>query len=650
MDRQRMKSSNIQTSISSVVGSATSFYINWLKSKFPQGFFKDTYVSGMLTSIETERRDIYKKKKPLLITRPEYAAENGFMETLPYWHNTLQYVFNDSDRYYTPVYKDLEKKISIHAIPDRIKINFPTRILVPTKVYGMNLLHYMKNIIEPGGHGFINNVFFENEIPSSFISMIFDIVFNEEIRKSNKAAEDEILTLEKKLYNREARIVENLKEITKLNNIHDEEGKVTNDESLQIMELNMEIAQLNREAKKFRTRIDELRKELKPLRYLSDPDEEKRRQNREDLEAYLNRFSNNNISCRKNLSTGNYEYAFKNRTNILVHMDSLPTIDGVRKGRTEDYAIVSFEVSLDFNTNSNFIFETDFGYKPEIIEEELHTGRYQFNICFDEMVPQYLLDGGRYFIFRQKRKFVCDFNVEVDSLSFEDLFDNSCRRLLAKLTLANNKVRKAIGKSRNVDEIVDHNYNDVFRIKLFLDNSKYCPKDHDHDYECGANPESDNYYWKKTELVEGVDFKVNWKTMEVVLFKPIDNATYLFSLYVNNQRLNEVAKEAEAYYDTKLLPNNTEKFLFISPSKIKYELIIDSDGTLRTELFILDSKAPIEEYQIKSINGNLYDIRVDDDGVLNPRLATKDKGLKNIENTSYVVIVDDDGRLATIPK
>lgn len=650
MDRQKMRSSNIQTSISSVVGSATSFYMNWLKSKFPQGFFKDTYVSGMLTSIETERKDIYKKEKPLLITRPEYAAENGFMETLPYWHNTLQYVFNDSDRYYTPVFKDLEKKISIHAIPDRIKINFPTRILIPTKVYGMNLLHYMKNIIEPGGHGFINNVFFENEIPASFINMIFDIIFNEEVRNNNKDIEDQITQLEKVLYNREARIIENLKEINRLSNIHDEEGKVTNDESLQIMELNMEVTQLNRDAKKLRTQIDELRTKLKPLRYLSDPDPEKRKQNREDLEAYLNKFSNNNITCRKNLSTGNYEYAFKNRTNILVHMDSLPTLDGVRKGRTEDYAVVAFEVSLDFNTNSNFIFETDFGYKPEIIEEELRAGRYQFNICFDELVPQYLLDGGRHFIFRQKRKFVCDFNVDVDTLSFEDLFDNSCRKLLSKLTIANNKVRKAMGKSRNVNEVVDHNYSDVFRIKLFLDDSKYKSRKHDHDYECGAHPMSDNSYWRKTELIEGVDFKINWNTMEVVLFKPINNATYLFALYVNNQRLNEVANEAEKYHDTKLIPITADKFLFISPSKIKYELVIDSDGTLRTELFILDSKVPIEEYQVKSINGNIYDIRVDDDGVLNPTLATRDKGVKNIETRDYTVVVNDEGRLSTIPK
>lgn len=638
MDRKKLKCSNIQTSISSVVGSATSFYINWLKNKFPEGFFKDSYVAGMLTSVETERRDIYKKRKPLLITKPEYAAENGFMETLPYWHNTLQYVFNDSDKYYTPVFKDPDKSISIHAIPDRIKINFPTKILLPTKVYGMNLLHYMKNVIEPGGHGFINNVFFENELPASFINMIFDIVFNEELRNHNKDIEVKVIQLEKVLYNRESRIIENLKEITRLSNIDDEEGKVTNDESLQIMELNMEITKFNREAKKLRTSIDELRKDLKPLRYLSDPDETKRKENREDLEDYLNKFSNNNIHCRKNLSTGNYEYAFKNRTNILVHMDSLPTVDSVRKGRTEDYAVVSFEVSFDFNTNSNFIFETDFSYKPDIIEGDIASGKYQFNVCFDEIVPEFIIDGARYFIFRRKRKFICDFNVDTDTLPFEDLLDNSCKRLYTKLTIANNNFRKVMSKNSNTENIINDNYADIFRIKLFLDNNKPSIGD------------ESNHYWKKKELIENTDFKINWKNMEIVLFKPINNATYLFSLYVNNHRLNEVANEIEGYNDTKLLPLNSDKFIFLSPSKIKYELVIDSDGVLRTELFILDSKAIIEEYQIKSINNNIYDIKVDDDGILNPTLATRDKKVKNIETRDYIVKVNDDGKLVTVPK
>ena len=176
MSGQKMRSTNIQTSISSVIGNATSFYIEWIKSKFPEDFFKDTYVSGTLVSVETQRKDIYKKSKPMLLVKPQYAAENGFIETMPYWHSTLQYVYNNPDRYYTPVFDDKEKKIRIHAIPDRIKINFPTMIIVPTQVYGFNLLHYMKNIIEPGGHGFINNVFFENELPSVYMHYLFDII------------------------------------------------------------------------------------------------------------------------------------------------------------------------------------------------------------------------------------------------------------------------------------------------------------------------------------------------------------------------------------------------------------------------------------------------------------------------------------------
>ena len=92
----KIQARNVQTNISSVIGNATSFYIEYLKRLFPPGFFKDSFISGTLPSIEREAKDFINRAKPTLIVRPEYNAESGIMGELPIWHNAYQYVFKNS--------------------------------------------------------------------------------------------------------------------------------------------------------------------------------------------------------------------------------------------------------------------------------------------------------------------------------------------------------------------------------------------------------------------------------------------------------------------------------------------------------------------------------------------------------------------------
>lgn len=620
MGIRKIKSANIQTSISSVVSNATSFYINYMKAKFPDNFFKDTYVSGMLTSIENERKDIIKKNKPIFIVRPNYAGENGFMETLPYWHNTLQYVFNNSEAYYDTIFKDVDKNISLYGIPDRILVDLPTKVVVSTKVYGINMLHYMKNIVEPGGHCFVNRVPFESEIPKKFIVTIFDLIFNKENKEFNKNIEAQIRELEKTLYNKEMLVINSLKEINKLSDVHDEEGLVTSEESDKILKLNLLVADTNRTIKKIKKEIDDKKKEYKEIKSLLDPDENKRNTNRQLLEEYFNNFSNVNIRSRKNLSTGNYEFVFVNNVNILMHMDSLPTLDTIRKGRTEDAATVSFEISFEFNAYSNFILEIPDSYTEPIPEDSLEPNAYKFSIFLDDNIPDHFYDDGRMYLLNKRQKFTCEFNADVDNLDFSELLNENLTEIF--------------------NSVSDKDYEDLFRIKLFIPDSSF------------EEDSSMSVRWKAKELVQNVDFTIDWEKKNIKMNKPLNNTSYLFTLYINNYRINIINQERMEYEKTLLLEKSPNKLLVKAEGGKKYIMSIEnSSGIVRTDLCTFKTKAKgVSNAQLKSKNGKIFDLILDSEGVITTKESTKEINIIHLESLNYILSIDDDGILETIKK
>lgn len=171
-----LKSFNVATHISSVIGSATSYLIYFLKKQFPEDFFKDTFVAGSLSSLnqKDESNDIYKLRKPTLIVKPVYTGENGIMGELPYWHNNYVYTLKPlrERNQYNRVLYDKENFIFLHSIPNRIKINFEIKIVLPTQMFGYNMLHSIKNLFESNGYFYIDDVKLESEVPKVFINCI----------------------------------------------------------------------------------------------------------------------------------------------------------------------------------------------------------------------------------------------------------------------------------------------------------------------------------------------------------------------------------------------------------------------------------------------------------------------------------------------
>lgn len=431
----RIKSCNVQTNISSVIGNVTAFYLRWLKDtgRFPKEFFKDTYVSGTLASIENERKNIIKRAKPTLVVNPVYSGENGYMELLPYWHNTHFYTFKNAKQYYNGVFSDSINNIYIYGIPDRIKLTMQTKIILPTKIAGINTLHYLKNVIEPGGHGFINDVYFENEIPKAFIKSL-------------------------------------------------------------LMTMNQR-------------RLEDGKKELN----MSNPDD------RIIFENYLQASAFNGIIERRNLSTGKFEYAFKHKTNILANMDSVPSMSVTKRGRVDDMAVIDFEISLEFNTNSNFILEGPVFYDKEM---EIERDEARFTYIDLEVNVETLREQEGNYRRRILKKFVCDVNTEVDNLPFGCFLDTDTDKYL----------KQYINQIMYLSDLEEEKKlwvlpEEIAYIKLYEDN---------------------------TLLKEGPDFYVDWKDYIIYILHPKENVTYHFGFYLNMVRKNNEAKEKEDFIQVKV--------------------------------------------------------------------------------------------------
>jgi len=169
MKETKLLSCRTSTSISSLLGSVTSYAVQYVKSKFPTDFFKATYINDSLASIHLVEGNIKKLPKPTLVISPTYNGEDGIMGQLPYWQSTKYFTFRNPKKKYNGVLYDDVNDIYIYSIPDRIKINFSMNIKVPTVMYAYNVLHYLKQAFDTNNSmNYLNDVNLQTEIPKIY--------------------------------------------------------------------------------------------------------------------------------------------------------------------------------------------------------------------------------------------------------------------------------------------------------------------------------------------------------------------------------------------------------------------------------------------------------------------------------------------------
>lgn len=166
---------NVSTSISSVIGNITGLYKDFITSCFPKEYFKEIFITTTHVSNEQNGEDdVIKKRLPQLSISPGYipSADETTMTPYPKWRRAFKPVFRDHRFSGREVFMNDEDEIYIYAIPYRMKINFETKIKVPTHMEKLDILFYVKQMFENGEKFYLNNKYLETEIPKSIIKAL----------------------------------------------------------------------------------------------------------------------------------------------------------------------------------------------------------------------------------------------------------------------------------------------------------------------------------------------------------------------------------------------------------------------------------------------------------------------------------------------
>jgi hypothetical protein len=161
------------SSISSIIGSVASCITEFFKSKFPNGFFKDTYISSTMAASAIKKDYGTVKKRPYLFIQPQFDLNEGIMQQVPMLINDMSYAYlKDFRRNYHMIFEDDETGIRIFNNYQRTKIDFRIGIRVNSEMQGWNTISYISQNFQNGGYFYLNRISLYNMIPEYIIQNI----------------------------------------------------------------------------------------------------------------------------------------------------------------------------------------------------------------------------------------------------------------------------------------------------------------------------------------------------------------------------------------------------------------------------------------------------------------------------------------------
>ncbi|QXN70173.1 hypothetical protein INTERNEXUS_133 [Bacillus phage vB_BspM_Internexus] len=242
---------------------------------------------------------------------------------------------------------------------------------------------------------------------------------------------------------------------------------------------------LQTELPKMYTKIIEKKLNLDP----SKPDD------REKLEEYYLANSYNGITEKINQSSGNSQYAYTYKTNILVNIPELPTYEKNENGLITDSTTVNFPFSFELWSHSNYIMETKDDPIIDTISSEPtiegRTMKYDFFLPTHFIKEQY--DSMHLIVHKQ---FLPDINTEVDILDFSPLINSELRGV----------IEEALKQKLDMSKLL--------KARVLVDNK---------------------------EIYEEL-FNVDWKTLNLITKEPMYNMTYTLMIYGDLKILNLISK------------------------------------------------------------------------------------------------------------
>lgn len=165
-------------SLAHTYGNVTSFYTEFIKGLFPEGYFKSVHIASKIAFrefniLQNKNKEFFKKSKPMLIIRPRVELNNSD-EFLKGSYLTTRIADQMSETDFgnlQNLISDSSKGIHMKYLMNRMSMFFDVTIIVETQMEQLNLATYLKNrvMIE---RPFDIKTSLENCIPKNFLSIM----------------------------------------------------------------------------------------------------------------------------------------------------------------------------------------------------------------------------------------------------------------------------------------------------------------------------------------------------------------------------------------------------------------------------------------------------------------------------------------------
>lgn len=151
-----MQKTVTNSSIAHTVGNVTTLMTEFLKSLFPDNYFRHVHVNTRMAYREQKREEnsdyeFIKKNKPILVIRPRVDLYN---EDIAFSHSLLienQYGWDIKNGYgnFQPFFVDKQNGIRINYLMSRIRVAFDCTIMLDTEFEQINQYYYLLNRFVP---------------------------------------------------------------------------------------------------------------------------------------------------------------------------------------------------------------------------------------------------------------------------------------------------------------------------------------------------------------------------------------------------------------------------------------------------------------------------------------------------------------------
>lgn len=167
-----------QTSLAHTYGNITCFVADYIKSLFPQNYFKTVHISTAIaykqfSVFQNSRKEILKKSKPMLIIRPRIEMDDSSVFLYDTYLTTNAYnIYMERDfSNLQPFIIDKDNEIEIKYLLNRLKMTFDISIITETQMDAINQAHFLKNRIDFNYSHFIP-AHLESYVPRELLNVV----------------------------------------------------------------------------------------------------------------------------------------------------------------------------------------------------------------------------------------------------------------------------------------------------------------------------------------------------------------------------------------------------------------------------------------------------------------------------------------------